>query len=336
MNTKPIIFKTEMIRALLDGRESMTRRIVKPQPELPGYWPTKKDSGFHWASEDHFRKGGIYHCPYGQPGDMLIPTMMIPSLRNCYCADINGNIWSKASGEWKKLKGSPTSKGYLSITPAVGGKYKTELVHKLVCETFYGPAPNGLLQVRHLDGNQLNNAPDNLDWGSQEQNWTDRAFHGRGMGEDHHASKLTDQAVLDIRESRDSQRVLSKKHNVSQSQIWAVLNKKTWDPDRQQDPPNFKRRFNSLTLRITNVRVERVQEITGRDAAAEGCQLKHWITGEYPAIDHGIEAEGKVLIRKFKDLWNSIHGPDAWDRNDWVWVIEFEVIKQNVDEAIND
>ena len=29
----------------------------------------------------------------------------------------------------------------------------------------------------------------------------------------------------------------------------------------------------------------------------------------------------------FRDLWNSIHGPDAWDQNPWVWVIEFERVR---------
>ena len=56
-----------MIPPTLDGTKTQTRRVVRPQPpDLPGWWKR-----LHWASEQHFRKGGIHHCPYGVPGDRL-------------------------------------------------------------------------------------------------------------------------------------------------------------------------------------------------------------------------------------------------------------------------
>lgn len=64
-----------------------------------------------------------------------------------------------------------------------------------------------------------------------------------------------------------------------------------------------------ITLEITAVRVERLQEIGEADAQAEGC------TGSPlgPAAD--------LLL--FRTLWESIHGPESWAANPWVWVVEF-------------
>lgn len=67
MKERPIIFSGEMVRAILDGRKMMTRRVVKNMPSsLPGWW-----KALHWASAGHFIKGAKEHCPYGQPGDRL-------------------------------------------------------------------------------------------------------------------------------------------------------------------------------------------------------------------------------------------------------------------------
>jgi hypothetical protein len=48
-----------------------------------------------------------------------------------------------------------------------GKNYK---VHRLVCEAFHGPAPEGKNVVIHLDENALNNKPENLRWGTQKEN----------------------------------------------------------------------------------------------------------------------------------------------------------------------
>jgi hypothetical protein len=43
-------------------------------------------------------------------------------------------------------------------------------IHRLVCEAFHGPAPEGRPYVIHLDENAHNNKPENLRWGTQKEN----------------------------------------------------------------------------------------------------------------------------------------------------------------------
>jgi len=81
-----------------------------------------------------------------------------------------------------------------------------------------------------------------------------------------------------------------------------------------------------LTLKITDVRVERVQDITEDGAIAEGCGI--YSEGEW--LNH--HECGITRAKRFEDLWNSID--NNWDDNPWVWVIEFEVIRKNIDEVM--
>jgi hypothetical protein len=75
-----------------------------------------------------------------------------------------------------------------------------------------------------------------------------------------------------------------------------------------------------ITLEITRVRVERVQEISTPDAIAEG--MANDGGGEY-AID-GMS----VAQVRFMDLWEKLNAKRGfgWDVNPWVWVIEFRTV----------
>ena len=90
-----------------------------------------------------------------------------------------------------------------------------------------------------------------------------------------------------------------------------------------------------LTLEITNVRVERLQEITEIDAIAEGC--RPYFDKENPVYldcPNGNKMEAAPLKSPEQDyarLWNLINGAGSWDKNPFVWVIEFKVHKINVD-----
>jgi HNH endonuclease len=329
MTERPIIFTGPMVRAILEGRKTQTRRVLKPQPsreaeglEIQVAAPTaigvKPGTWFYRELLPGAISAGTV-LRY-QPGDLLVPALNAPGLDDRYCVDIYGRAWSCAKGEWRKMKASPNSKGYLTITPSANRTYRTRFLHRLVCEAFYGPAQAGRSQVRHLDGDQLNNAPENLDWGTQEQNWTDRAAHGRGMGESHHAAKLTRAQVADIRKrgGAESQRALARHYGVSQSQIWSVLNNKTWGGLVVADPPNMPRWASRLTLRVTDVRVQRLQEISEEDARAEGADKVHLEDPEHTRATHR---------KGFELLWGSIHGKGAWAKNPWVVAITFERVQ---------
>lgn len=72
-----------------------------------------------------------------------------------------------------------------------------------------------------------------------------------------------------------------------------------------------------IFLEITNIRVERIQQITEKDAIAEGCVA---ITSASTYKNEGSVTRAKWYFEK---LWNKLHGREAWNRNDPVFVYEF-------------
>ena len=88
----------------------------------------------------------------------------------------DGRNWQ---GKIRKLTlcGEPVR--YLRLTLHKDGSRKLGLVHRLVCEAFHGPSPEGKPWALHRDGNNLNNRADNLYWGSPLENAKDRDRHGR-------------------------------------------------------------------------------------------------------------------------------------------------------------
>ncbi len=78
-----------------------------------------------------------------------------------------------------------------------------------------------------------------------------------------------------------------------------------------------------ITLEITAVRVERLQEISDADAIAEGIE-----PGTSPGYWklYGRDANGDMDRSPriaYRSLFESINGPGSWDANPWVWVLEF-------------
>lgn len=71
-----------------------------------------------------------------------------------------------------------------------------------------------------------------------------------------------------------------------------------------------------ITLELTGVRVERLQDITDEDALAEGVDGT-----ESDAFDQPLPT------MCFESLWKSINGDDSWQQNPWVWVLNFKMVE---------
>lgn len=78
-----------------------------------------------------------------------------------------------------------------------------------------------------------------------------------------------------------------------------------------------------IQLEITGVRAERLNDISNEDAIAEGVGA-HWICSD--SMPHNPHLNHNPLSR-FIDLWKSINSYDSWNKNPWVWVIEFKRIR---------
>lgn len=80
-----------------------------------------------------------------------------------------------------------------------------------------------------------------------------------------------------------------------------------------------------ITLEITGVRVEQLKSISEEEARSEGvARLREGFWKHYQPgwTQHQLSAKGS-----FATLWDSIYGSGEWDRNPWVWVIEFKRIE---------
>lgn len=150
-----------------------------------------------------------------------------------YRAGSDGNIYSRRKYrgggvcdpvDWYALKAGKQKTGYLNVTISRKGYRKGKSVHRLVCMAYHGMPPSTVHQVRHLDGNKLNNIPTNLKWGTPEENYADKILHGTSLeGERHPMSKLSDKErehiIWVVSKGLVSQNKVAKALGMSQSAI---------------------------------------------------------------------------------------------------------------------
>ncbi|EMH0132408.1 TPA: hypothetical protein ACKRXS_002218 [Proteus mirabilis] len=99
----------------------------------------------------------------------------------------------------------------------------------------------------------------------------------------------------------------------------AIMYRATQDDGESKWRPSIHmpRRYSRILLEITNVRVERLNDISNDDAKSEGC----WY-----GRGGGVPDKALTPSDQFPTLWEEIYGDGSWSSNPWVWVIEFRKV----------
>lgn len=167
-----------------------------------------------------------------------------------YIVRPDGTIWSCTN--WRgiglrMLVPNPNKYGYLKVRCVLpNGKRKGIYVHKLVAEAFL-EKPDGCTQLRHLNGNRIDNRAENLRWGTAKENADDRESHGTTARDAHHGmhtrpesrrygertnlAKLTADQVTEIRKLRSNGakcKDLAVQYGVRIETISSIVNGRTW------------------------------------------------------------------------------------------------------------
>lgn len=250
---KPILFNTDMVRAILEGRKTVTRRVVKLkysnthlemrtdkygtrlielQNEEPGVTTVRNPNG----TTTHKLLAAIERTPLYHPGDIL------------YVRET-----------WQEV-------------------YETE---------FDADAPGSCVNIRTLIPN-FDSIPKNE--AGISTNCSCAAMKPRMK---YYVFKASDIEYADPQ------------------------NKLVWSPSI-----HMPREAARIFLRVTDVRVERLQDMTIKDSLREGVKLnlKECVAGEIPLAPFA-----RVWDSTIKETDRALYG---WEANPWVWVIEFERISK--------
>ena len=113
--------------------------------------------------------------------------------------------------------------------------------------------------------------------------------------------------------------------NILAKYAFANINK-GWKPSIHM-PKEAARIF----LEVTNVRVERLQNISEENAIAEGIERVSIAPFVHRFKNYLCNNKFIGPEESFKTLWMKINGEDSWNANPWVWVYEFKVVEKPKD-----
>lgn len=265
ITARPILFSAPMIRALLEGRKTQTRRIVKNVPPPPA-----NDNVVHYAPHE---------APYldNYCGGRTTPANP-HGMTQWWC--------------WWTRDDRP-------------------------CEQFKCPygVPGGLLWVR--------------------ETWK-TGMTGAGPQITYKATP--DYFSIDAWDGPDEGAGPSFNYDRCQNADFSAWLGDVLSNDGPWRPSIFMPRWaNRLTLEITDVRVERLQDISESDAIAEGYPTSCWVP-DFKQVRH-LEnlPENRIPARLwYRVLWDQINGIGAWDENPFVWCISFRTILANIDSVLKE
>jgi hypothetical protein len=296
MKEHPILFTGDMVRAILDGRKTQTRRVIKPQPRLDMEYIDNK-----WWRDRGTPASEHTKCPYGQPGDR-------DWIRKPIVED-----------GWYIIRGL--------LGDGMGGDNRPVFVNVVPDEPQDDSSSHGSGLVWGFDEND---DPESvgLDTGITQANveWK-RPGDRLWVKETFCYGKIS---VGELSDGRESEPYISQCKDDNDI-IYKQTIPQFFDMEEVRWKPSiFMPRWASrITLEVTDVRVERVQEMTDSDAGAEGMpDCKPVI----PIADCTIceaKMEGDCLTKRgFKGLWDSINAKRGfgWSVNPWVWVVTFKLL----------
>lgn len=158
----------------------------------------------------------------------------VPGYEGFYAASNMGRIKRLCAGPGARegrYLGFGDGHGYLVVHLSVNGRKQRSWIHSLVLLAFVGPYPDGM-EIRHLDGNPLNNRLSNLVYGTHQENIQDTLAHGKTtQGERNPQAKLDYQKVAAIRRMHAdgySLGAIGERFGVTGSNIHCVVKGKTW------------------------------------------------------------------------------------------------------------
>lgn len=167
---------------------------------------------------------------------MLEVFATIPEFPNYLVSD-RGNV-ERADGVKMTASKPRNRREYPSVYLRNGQDRKRVSVHRLVALVWIGPPPFCGAQVRHMDGNHLNNSVENLAWGSARDNAADRDRHGttargarpnrrgKATGPANGNYRVTPEMkaeALRLIDGGQSQRNAARELGISQKSVWAAL-----------------------------------------------------------------------------------------------------------------
>lgn len=100
----------------------------------------------------------------------------VVGFEGAYLVSSRGQVYSTISD--KTLSPDVTRDGHLQVCLYNESGRNTRKVHRLVCEAFNGPPPEGKPLVLHWDDDPANNRKENLRWGDVADNWADMVRNG--------------------------------------------------------------------------------------------------------------------------------------------------------------